>query len=308
MSTKIAVVGSNMVDLITYTDRMPNEGETLEAPSFAMGFGGKGANQAVAAAKLGADVMMVTKVGDDMFGPNTKKNLADNGIDTRYVETVPGVPSGVAPIFVEPNGSNSILIVKGANAHLKPADIDRVADDLKQCAIIVMQLEIPVETIYHVLNFGKTHGIDVLLNPAPAQADLDMKEVCKATFLVPNESELQILSGMPVTTREEAEAAAKSLVDKGVQQVIVTLGENGVLLVEAGRALHIDCPKVEAKDTTGAGDAFIGCFVSTYVRSRDLVASLEDAARYASDSITRLGTQSSYATAEQFEQFKATLG
>ena len=142
MNTRIGVVGSNMVDLVTYTARMPEAGETMEASSFAMGHGGKGANQAVAAAKLGADVLLVSRVGDDLFGGNTIRNFQELGIDTRHVRAVPGVPSGVAPIFVDPSGENRILIVKGANDHLLPADVDAAAEDLRRCGLVLLQLEL----------------------------------------------------------------------------------------------------------------------------------------------------------------------
>jgi ribokinase len=151
----IAVIGSNMVDLITYTNQMPKEGETLEAPAFKIGCGGKGANQAVAAAKMNSKVMMLTKVGDDIFADNTIRNLESWGINTTYVEKVPCTSSGVAPIFVNPNSSNSILIIKGANKFLSPEDIDRAAEDLKKCQLIVLQLEVQLETVYHAIEFGK---------------------------------------------------------------------------------------------------------------------------------------------------------
>src|SRR5580658_7545650 len=192
MSTKkkgrIAVIGSNMVDLVTYVTRMPEKGETLEAPSFEMGHGGKGANQAVAAAKLGASVVMVTKVGDVMFAENTIRNLASFGVDTTHVERVKGRSSGVAPIMVEPSGENSILIVKGANADLSPADVERAADDLKACDLILLQLEVPLETVYAAIAFGKRHGVKTMLNPAPAVRDLDMARARDASFLMPNET------------------------------------------------------------------------------------------------------------------------
>ncbi len=304
MPRKIAFVGSNMVDLITYVDRMPRKGETLEAPTFRMGCGGKGANQAVAAAKLGADVMMVTKVGDDIFADSTIRNFREFGIDTRYVEKVPGTSSGVAPIFVEPSGENSILIVKGANAALKPADVDRAAADLKSCDLIVMQLEVPLETVYHTIAFGARHGIRTLLNPAPAAPDFDVNREKDVTFLVPNESELRLLSGMPVDSEKEIEAAARALVAKGIKLVIVTMGAKGALVVAAGEDVRrVDPVQVKPVDTTGAGDAFIGSFVRYYTDSCDLDAALRMATRYAADSITRHGTQTSYAPVEQFEEF-----
>ena len=182
---RIAVIGSNMVDLVTYVNRMPVRGETVEAPSFEMGHGGKGANQAVAAAKLGAAVVMVTKVGDDMFADNTIRNLASFGVDTKHVRRVPGRSSGVAPIMVEPSGENSILIVKGANADLSPNDIERAAEDLKTCDLILLQLEIPLETVYAAIAFGKQHGVKTLLNPAPATPELDPDKIRDASFWFP---------------------------------------------------------------------------------------------------------------------------
>lgn len=303
MSKPIAVVGSNMVDLITYVTRMPDRGETVEAPRFEMGCGGKGANQAVAAAKLGAEVLMVTKVGDDPFADTTIANLAKHGIDTRYVERVPGTSSGVAPIFVEPSGENSILIIKGANAMLSPADVDRASADLKRCGLITMQLEVPLETVYHTIAFGAANGIETLLNPAPACADLDIERIRTLTFLVPNETELAILSGMPVDGEEAVVAAARSLVAKGIRTVIVTMGGRGALLVTADQCSRIAPVKVTPVDTTGAGDAFIGSFSRYYSLTGDLTAALDKAVRYAADSITRPGTQKSYATAAEFEVF-----
>ncbi|MCF8482224.1 MAG: ribokinase [Rhodospirillum sp.] len=306
---KIAVVGSNMVDLITYTDRMPNPGETIEAPRFEMGCGGKGANQAIAAARLGAQVMMVTKVGDDIFADNTIRNFETSGIDTRFVERVPGTSSGVAPIFVDPTGENSILIIKGANAKLSPADVDRAEEALKDCALIVMQLEVPLETVYHTVALGARHGIETLLNPAPAPAELDASRIEALTFLVPNQTELATISGMPVESEADAEKAARVLIDRGIRTVIVTLGGKGALLVSAGAEIRrIGAVAVTPVDTTGAGDAFIGAFSRYYVETGDMEAALHKAVRYAADSITRPGTQKSYATAADFAAFLAKVG
>lgn len=299
MPVKIAVVGSNMVDLISYITRMPDRGETVEAPDFRMGCGGKGANQAVAAAKLGAEVTMVTKVGEDAFADTTIANFRRFGIDTKHVEKVPGVSSGVAPIFVEPSGENSILIIKGANGHLAPADVDRAGEDLKGADLILMQLEVPLETVYHTIDFAAANGIETVLNPAPAAA-LDLARISKVTFLTPNQTELALLTGMPVGDEVEAIVAAKSLVDKGIRVVVVTLGSRGALLVDGKGVTRIPPVAVKPVDTTGAGDAFIGSFARFYGESRDVEASLKLAARYAADSITRPGTQTSYATAEEF--------
>ncbi len=301
MTGRIAVIGSNMVDLVTYVDRMPLKGETLEAPSFEIGHGGKGANQAVAAAKLGAEVMMITKVGDDMFAENTLKNLASVGIDTRHCGRVPGKPSGVAPIMVDRSGENSILIVKGANNDLLPPDIERAAADLKRCDLILLQLEVPVETVYAAIAFGKRHGIKTLLNPAPALPDLDPERIKDVTFLVPNETELAILTGLPVDTDAAIETAAKSLIARGITTVIVTMGSRGALLVERGAATRIAPVAVQPVDTTGAGDAFIGSFACFYAETGDTLGALRRAARYAAHSITRRGTQKAYATAAEFE-------
>lgn len=305
MARRIAVVGSNMTDLVTSIIRMPAPGETLEAPAFAMGFGGKGANQAVAAARLGAEVMMVTKVGDDVFGQSTIDNLRNNGIDISHVGMVPGQSSGVAPIFVDETGENSILIIKGANNDLKPADIDAAAEDLKQCDLILMQLEVPLETVYYTAAFAEKHGIETILNPAPAAPGLDAAKVAKVTFVVPNESELALLTGMPTDTDEQIEQAAHALITRGIRTVIVTLGSRGARLITADKSTMIEPVKVKPKDTTGAGDAFIGSFARFYVETRELEASLKKAALYAADSITRPGTQKSYATTAEFEAFVA---
>lgn len=300
---KIAVVGSNMVDLVTYMDRMPVLGETLEAPLFEMGCGGKGANQAYAAARLGADVTMVTKVGDDIFGENTIANLNKAGINTKHVGIVQGKSSGVAPIFVDKSGENSILIVKGANADLLPQDVDNAAQDLQECALILMQMEIPVETVYHTIAFAAANGIETILNPAPAGADLDPERIRQVSFLVPNETELALLSGLPTSTDEETITAARSLIAKGIRTVIVTLGGRGARLVTADDVVNIAPVKVNVKDTTGAGDAFIGSFARFYAEHGDVVAALNSASLYAADSITKTGTQKSYASQDEFKVF-----
>ncbi|MEX5591278.1 ribokinase [Pseudomonas orientalis] len=302
--SKIAVIGSNMVDLITYIDRMPVQGETFEAPGFAMGCGGKGANQAVAAAKLGADVLMLSKVGDDMFADNTVANFQRFGIDTRYVQRVPGVSSGVAPIFVRADSHNSILIVKGANAHLLPADIEAAAADLRECTLIVLQLEINLDTVYHAIEFAHRHGIAVLLNPAPALAGLSREHLAHLDFLIPNESELALISGQVVDSPQSAQTAARSLVTSGIRHVIVTLGEHGALYVGEEGEFQVPGVRVEARDTTGAGDAFIGCFIHHWNRDRHIRQAMERAVAYSACSVMGLGTQSSYPDSETFNRFE----
>ena len=304
---RIAVIGANMIDLVTYVNRMPVRGETVEAPSFEMGHGGKGANQAVAAAKLGASVLMVTKVGDDMFADMTIKNLAGFGVDTTYVERVKGRSSGVASIMVEPSGENSILIVKGANADLSPADVERAAEDLKACDLILLQLETPLETVYAAIAFGKRHGVKTLLNPAPATAELDREKIRAASFFVPNETELAILTGMPVGAQDEIAAAARSLTAEGIGTVIVTMGSRGALLATPTQIRRIAPIPVTPVDTTGAGDAFVGSFARYFAAGLALEAALDKAARYAADSVTRRGTQKAYATEAEFAAFCAGL-
>lgn len=314
----VTVVGSNMVDLVTYVDRMPARGETVEAPEFELGFGGKGANQAVAAALLGARVRMVTKVGDDVFGPNTKKNLEKHGIDTTRVQTVKGVSSGVAPIFVEPDSSNSILIVKGANAHLAPADIEPAADMLADSDIVILQLEVPLETVYHTIELCAACGTRVLLNPAPADRGLDLRRLGGVTYFVPNETELSTLTGLPADSESRVEEAARLLVEAGIRIVIVTLGAKGALLVWDKGSQLVPAHGVESTDTTGAGDAFIGCFAASLPASavngpqttsgiRGILAAMERANTYAALSTTLRGTQKSFSGLDRFESYLAGI-
>lgn len=299
----IAVIGSNMVDLITYINDMPKMGETLEAPDFKMGCGGKGANQAIAAAKLGASVMMLSKVGDDVFADNTIKNFQKFGIDTEFVEKVVGVSSGVAPIFVDKSSQNRILIIKGANNYLQPVDIDRAEVRLKNCKLFILQLEIPLETVYYAIDFANKHNIPVLLNPAPASRELDINYACKCDFFMPNETELEILTGMPVETMEQIQVAANSLFAKGLKNLVVTLGEKGSVWFHEQHITHIAPYKVNAIDTSGAGDAFIGCFARYYSLTGDVEESMKMASAYSAYSVTGQGTQSSYPSKEEFEHF-----
>lgn len=304
---KIAVIGSNMVDLITYIERLPVQGETLEAPDFALGCGGKGANQAVAAAKLGSEVLMVTKVGDDLFADNTLANFRRFGIDTRHVTRAPGRSSGVAPIFVQPDSHNSILIVKGANAALGPADIQAAEADLRDCALIVLQLEIALETVYAAIDCGQRLGIPVLLNPAPAVADLSAAHLARLDYFVPNETELALVSGLPVADRDSAFAAARVLAGRGIRHVVVTLGAAGALYVGEEGEFSLPGQRVAAIDTTGAGDAFIGCFAHGRVQGMGLREAMQRAVAYSALSVTGRGTQTSYPEAAVFEDYLASL-
>lgn len=298
----IAVIGSNMVDLITYMERMPEEGETLEAPEFEMGCGGKGANQAIAAGRLGSDVLMVTKVGNDLFGQNTIENFKNNGIRTEAVE-VGTKTSGVAPIFVDPHAKNRILIIQGANNELRPESLEQHRDAIKEAKLIILQLEIPLETVYAAIDMGVEMGIPVLLNPAPANPELDIEYVKKCTYFAPNESELGILTGLPVSNLAEIKAAAATLVDKGVNNMIVTMGDKGVLWMDGQNELVIEGKTVDAIDTTGAGDSFIGCFAHYLTKGESIEYSLGKANLYAAQAVQKRGTQSSYPTKEEFSAY-----
>lgn len=301
---KIAVIGSTNMDLVSYTDKLPEAGETREAKAFHTACGGKGANQAIAAGKLGADVMMVTVIGDDLFGEKSMDNFMENNINTEFVWTATGVASGVATILVDSTSQNRILIHKGANDCLTPDVIEEAAEALKGCGLIVLQLEVPIETVYAAIDFGKENNIPVLLNPAPANKALSIEKACLCDFFVPNETELSILTGMPTGTEEQVKAAAQTLVDKGLKNVIVTMGSKGSMWLSKEDYLVVPAVKVEAVDTTGAGDSFIGCFVENYSRTKNIPEAMKEASQYASLSVTRKGTQESYLTREEFEKLK----
>ena len=304
MTGRIGVVGSSMVDLVTTVDRMPHAGETLEARHFAIGQGGKGANQAIAAARLGSAVTLVTAVGDDVFGRDTIAALQREGIDTAHARVVAGTANGVATIVVDGAGENRILISKGANAHLAPTDIDRAMPALRQCALILLQLEIALPTVTHTVDRAHAAGIPVLLNPAPATPALSLERVRSVAYFAPNQTELALLTGLPTGSRAQAAAAARTLVEAGIGTVIVTLGADGALLVDRNGTLHIPSVPVTAVDTTGAGDAFIGAFAhGVATLGLDHPSALARAAAYAAHSVTARGAQSSFADAATFKMF-----
>ncbi len=299
-SPRIVVIGSANVDLTTFTDIFPQPGETIFGREFHLGFGGKGANQAVAARLCGADVAMLARVGDDLFGPATIQNFTGHGIDTTHVQITRGVSSGVAPIFVDSSGQNRILVVKGANDRLLPADIDAASSVLEQADFIILQLEIPLETVYHSLRFARAHGIRTILNPAPAQP-LDFDQISNADYLIPNESEAETLSRMPVCNLDEARACAERFLKTGLQRVIITLGVNGALCAGNDGIEHVPAFRVQAFDTTGAGDAFIGglaYFLATGLSEREAISR---ANLYAALSTMSVGTQRSFITRERFD-------
>jgi ribokinase len=303
---RIAVVGSANVDLTTFTEQFPKPGETIFGQKFDLGFGGKGANQAVAAKLCGAEVFMVARVGDDLFGPATIKNFQNMGIDAQHVKQVNGVSSGVAPIFVDPSGQNRILVVKGANDRLKPADVDAAADVLKSADCIVLQFEIPLETVYYTIEFAHKNGVRCLLNPAPAQP-IDLKAVANLDYFVPNESEAESITGLPVRTVDDAKKCAEKLLSGGVRRVIITLGANGALLAGKEGMEHVRAFSVKTVDSTGAGDAFIGSFATFLgegLAERDAV---QKANLYAGLSTTGVGTQKSFYDRSRFENEWASI-
>jgi len=297
---RIAVVGSANIDLTTFAQRFPKPGETIFGDKFDLGFGGKGANQAVAARLCGAEVFMVARVGSDLFGPATIDNFRKQGIDPTHVRQVQGLSSGVAPIFVEPNGQNRILVVKGANDAVKPADVDAAADVLKSADCIVLQFEIPVETVYYTVAFARKHAIRCILNPAPAQA-VDIAALRDLDYFVPNESEAETITGVPVKTVEDAKTCAAKLVQGGIRRVIITLGAKGSLLATRDEAVHVAPFQVESVDSTGAGDAFIGSFAVFLGEGAPEKEALHRANLYAALSTTGVGTQKSFYERARFD-------
>lgn len=297
---RIAVVGSANIDLTTFTDSFPKPGETIFGQKFDLGFGGKGANQAVAARLCGADVVMVARVGRDLFGPATIENFKKLGIDATHVKQVDGLSSGVAPIFVEPNGQNRIFVVKGANEALRPADVDAADDALRSADCIVLQFEIPLDTVYHAIAFARKHNIRCILNPAPGQP-VKMAALAGLDYFVPNESEAETITGMPVGDLGQAKQCARRLLDGGIRRVIITLGANGCLLAAEDSLEHLPAFPVNSIDSTGAGDAFIGSFAVFLAEGLPEREALRRANLYAALSTTGVGTQKSFYDRVRFD-------
>jgi ribokinase len=297
----IAVVGSANVDLTTFNDVFPRPGETIFGKSFDLGFGGKGANQAVAARLCGANVGMVAKVGNDLFGPATIKNFESFGIDATYVGIAEGVSSGVAPVFVEPSGQNRIIVVKGANDALAPEDVDAAAPLLRKADTIVLQFEIPLRTVYHAVQFSKANGIRCIVNPAPAQP-VDLNKLGPADYFIPNESEAQTITGMPVQTVEDAKKCAQYLLGQKLRRVVITLGARGSVVAGADGMELVPAFQAQSVDTTGAGDAFIGSFAVFLGEGIPEKGALQRASLYAALSTTKVGTQKSFCGRAEFEK------
>lgn len=298
---RIVVVGSCNVDLTTFTDRFPAPGETMFGTGFDLGFGGKGANQAVAARRCGADVSMIACVGNDLFGQATVRNFEAMGIDASHVQVLDGHSSGVAPIFVDPSGQNRIIVVKGANDRLRPATIDEVAPLIDGADCLILQFEIPLDTVAYAVAFARARGKRTIVNPAPA-LPIDLGTLAGVDYFIPNETEAEALTGMPVRTERQAEECARALLDRGIVRAIITLGDRGALVASGGAMELVRAFAVETRDTTGAGDAFIGSFATFLVEGVPEREAVARANLYAALSTTGVGTQKSFWSRDDFER------
>lgn len=297
--SQIAVVGACMIDLISYVPRFPQMGETLHGTEFRMGYGGKGANQAIMAAKLGSKVVMVSKVGDESFGAGTLENFKKNGVSTDFVYKSKEEFSGVAPIFVTPKGENSIVIVSGSNNKLTAIEIEKASNEIKQSSYLICQLEIEVELSLIALRLAKKLGVSTILNPAPARSYLP-EEIYKLTdIFCPNESEAELLTGKKINSMTDIEEMAKKFVTAGAKSVIITLGENGCYVLSNGVGKHISANKVSVVDSTGAGDAFVGALAHFLDLGIDIFESSKRASAVATISVQGKGTQSSFPERDQ---------
>jgi ribokinase len=298
-SPRICVVGAANMDLISYVPRLPKMGETLHGTGFHMGYGGKGANQAVMAAKLGAQVAMVTKLGRDVFGEGTLENFKRLGVDTTHVSFTDQAFSGVAPIAVDPQGRNSIIIVTGANDLLSPEDVESARPAITSAQVMVCQLEAPLDTSLAALEIAREQGVTAVFNPAPARPELPASCYQLSDVFCPNQSETELLIGRPVSSPGQAEEAARALLDRGAGSVVLTLGERGCLVVTREEAVRLPAEPVEPVDSTGAGDAFIGSLAYFLARGRSLTEAAARANRIAALSVGGRGTQSSFPTADE---------
>ncbi len=286
---KLTIVGSFNTDLSVRTPRMPVSGETILGGPFKSGPGGKGANQAVAAARLGADVTMVVKLGKDMFGDLAAQNLANEAIRGDFVLRTETSHTGVAFIIVDDAGENMIVVAAGANDHLTPADVDQARGAIVTSNLLLLQLEVPLETVEHAAWMAGEAGVKVLLNPAPGRP-LPPELLRQVDVLTPNETEASLITGMPVTTLAEAESAGRRLIANGVGSVVVTLGAKGALVVNGDGAQHVPGRQVEVVDSTGAGDAFSGALAVALCEGKGLVEAVRFANLAAALQVTKYGT------------------
>ncbi|WP_206952240.1 ribokinase [Trinickia acidisoli] len=297
----VAVVGSLNMDLVVRVPRLPAAGETLAGHAFAQVAGGKGGNQAVAAARLGARVAMIGCVGADGNGALLRAGLEAEGIDCGALATCDAVPTGVALIAVDEAGRNSIIIVAGGNGELTDADIARHESLLSEASVLVCQLETPPSTVHAAIDAGRRLGKTVILNPAPAMGPLPGAWLPLVDYLIPNEVEAAALTGMPIGSPAQAADAAQALRSQGARNVLITLGASGVLAALESGTTHFEAPRVTAVDTTAAGDTFIGAFAAQLAGGVAVDDAVRFAQRAAALSVTRPGAQPSIPTLAELD-------
>jgi ribokinase len=291
-SKKIIVVGSSNMDMVVQTDHIPVPGETVLSGAFFMNPGGKGANQAVTIARLGGEVVFVSKLGNDVFGKQFSQLYNDEGIDTSFLLSDEDLPSGVALITVDKTGENSIVVASGANANLRTEDIANALEAIASSRILLLQLEIPMAVVHYVVDYAASKGVKVILNPAPANT-LSTELLQKVDILTPNKTEASMIAGVPVTNLETAKKAAKLICGKGVKTVVVTMGSLGAVICEAGKCSFVEAVTVQTVDTTAAGDVFNGALAVAISEEKDMLSAVQFACETAAISVTRLGAQSS---------------
>ena len=292
MSKSISILGIFVADLTFRTERMPNKGETYIGNSFKLGPGGKGSNQAVAARRAGAETMFITKIGKDTFGEMAMKLYADEGINSKYVWEIPDMSTGAASIVVnEETGDNAIIVVPGAADAMVPDDLDTAEAGIADCAFFMASLEVPIPVMQHGLEVAKRNGVPTILNPAPA-AILPDEVYGLSDYFTPNETEAAILAGIPVVTIEDAEEAAKIFLQRGIDTVVITLGEKGAYVRNSVINHHVPAFDMGGKvlETTGAGDAFNGGFAYALAEGMSLIEAVRFGSATAAISVTRLGT------------------
>ncbi len=302
---KIVVIGSSNTDLVIKTSRIPRPGETVIGGEFMINAGGKGANQAVAAARLGAQVVFVAKTGDDQFGHSAIEHYQRDGILIDHIGRDNSSASGVALIAVDGAGENSIVVAPGANASLSKEDIDRAEAEIKEADYVLIQLEISLDVVVYAIEKAHAAGVKVVLNPAPA-AQLPAEVLAKLWLITPNCTEASLLSGVEVTDRKSALEAAKVIAGSGVANVIVTMGGDGALLLTSEGDCVVPAFRVKAVDTTAAGDIFNGALVTALVEGKNLQEAVRFASAASAIAVTRMGAQTSAPTRAEVDEFLVT--